>query len=182
MQLKLLAYLAGALAVLGALYGLFRSIDSRAYMRGVSETTATWRARETQQVQAANAKLLELEGKYRALEAKSAADVAAATRRYAEDMTRVENERDKALASAAAGRAYGLRWKATCTPAAGAPGGGSAAAAPGAAAAEPREEASCELPQATRDDLIRLASDADAMTAERNQAVEIAAKDREICK
>ena len=180
MQYKLLAWLVGALAVLGAIYGLFRAVDSRAYMRGVQETTATWQARETAQLQAANAKLLELTAKYRALEKKSAEDVAAATRRYAEDMTRVEDERDKALAAARAGSAFRLRWSPTRTAAC--PGSDrNPAAAPGAAAVEPRTEATCELPQATRDDLIRLASDADAMTAERNQAVEIAVKDREIC-
>lgn len=181
MQIKLLAYFAGALAILGALYGLFRSIDSRAYMRGVSETTASWQARETQQVASANAKLLELTDKYRKLEKKSAEDVNAATARYAHDMTEVENERDKALAASRAGTAFRLRWKSTCTPA-GAGSGGSGPAAPGALAAKPEPAATCELPQATRDDLIRLAGDADAITAERNQAVQIAVSDREICK
>lgn len=146
---------------------------------GMKQERLVWQERESAELAQQNAKILELEAKARALEQKSVDDVAALAVKYDKDIKNANAERDRALAERRAGTAFGLRWKPE--PAAGEGSGRDSGAALGAAAGQPAGAASCGLPGPTSDDLIRLATDADKVVAERNEAVAIAKKDREIC-
>lgn len=170
----------GAVAVLALV--LFHNVQvGRAKADGLQEgkraERLVWTERESQELASANAKILELQAKYRALEKKSASDVAAAAAKHKKDIANVENEKQRALADA---ESFRLRWSTTCAPSqtgdrGAAPDTGST---PGGAVGT----ATCELPRAVTENLIELASDADKVVVERNALLEIAKKDREVCR
>lgn len=179
--------LALVLAIVAALAGACWYIASEAESYGEAKFEAgeksergIWQARESTELAQKNTKILELEGKVRALEQKSADDIKDLTIEYEKDITNANNERDRALAERRSGAAFGLRWKPDPAPA-GEGSGGNPGPTPGAAAGEPGAAASCGLPADIADALIREAGRADQIVAERNEAVGIAKKDREIC-
>jgi hypothetical protein len=155
--------------------------ESKGYEQGMKDERIVWQVRENHELTAKNALINELQTKYRELEKKSAEDVALAATQHQKEKANVERKLQKALADARAGTAFRLRWAASCAPTRKDPGG-SASAAPGADSAAPVGTATCELPDRTREDLIRLASRADVIALERNVLLEIAKKDREVCR
>lgn len=175
----------GAVVLSALMFALYMSGLSRAeeegYEKGLQEERLRWQQRESLELAELNQKYQELQNRYRALEKKSAEDVAAAAADHRKEIERVEQERDRALADAADGKRFRLRWAASCAPAPkGDRGGGpsEAGADPGGAGGT----ATCELPGKTRDDLIRLAGAANEVVKERNALLEIAQKDREVCR
>ena len=157
------------------------SAEEYGYERGLKDERLVWQVRLKEETDAAAAKYRELQERYRALEEKSANDVAAAAAAHRKEIRNVQTKLDKALADARAGMAFRLRWAASCAPTPRDPDRGEAATA-GATAGGAGGTAVCELPAATRDDLIREASRADRVVAERNALLEIALKDREVCR
>lgn len=151
--------------------------EKEGFRNGQIEEKATWLAREHAELTKNNLKLLELEEKYRALERKSADDVAAASAKAQKEIDRVNAEKATAIASA---ERYRLRWTTGCS--AGQGSGGDSAAAPGSTASPAPGTAACELPEPVRQGLIELAVDANRVVAERNWLLEIAQKDREVCR
>lgn len=143
---------------------------------GHTAERVTWQERENKELTVKNAKILELTNRVRKLEAKSADDVAAAATQLKKEKDRADKAEKGALAAATAGTAFRLRWTASCQGSS-----GSAGPAPGTDPGGGSGTATCELPAATRDDLIRLAGDADKVVAERNALLVIAQKDREVC-
>lgn len=174
-------YVAVAAACL-AVFIWYRHQVNNAYDDGVEEggirERAQWLARESSELAEKNAKLQFLEDAYRALERKSADDVAAAAAKAKKETDHAKRQEAAALADR---DRFRLRWSTQCTPT-GEAGDRSAATAPGTTATGAQGTAACELPAATRDDLIRLAVDADTVAIERNELSEIAQKDREVCK
>ena len=180
----LIAGVVGAAVVAAAVVWHMRKVSNAAedgYERGLQDERAVWQVRLVEEVTAANKKYAELQEKYRALERKSAEDVAAIAAQHRKEKAHVQKQLDKALADARAGMAFRLRWAATCASTPRDDTSGSSAAAPGADSGGAVGAATCELPDRTREDLIRLASRADQVVVERNLLLEIAKKDREIC-
>lgn len=151
--------------------------EDRGYSRGLKDERLVWQVRENHELNAANALITQLQEKYRALEKKSADDIASASFSFLEDLDNVRKARDQAIAAA---RTERLRWAASCSPSKGADGG--AAAGPSPAASEPVGAGTCELPRETEEALIREAARADRVVAERNALLAIAKSDREVCK
>lgn len=181
-----LILLLGALALVWAAYAYISSQvtaygDRRANEAMLTER-AKWQSREVVQLAAYNKRILELEEEKRALERKSAEDVARADR----ELAKLTKERNDAIARAKAdrdsGAAFGLRWRPTGQSAAGSNPGGGLRPEAGAAAGQRGGEAFCQLPRQVTDDLIALAGEADKVVDERNTLLEIALKDREVCK
>jgi HK97 family phage major capsid protein len=171
---------AGALAVLALM--VFHNVrigqaKAEGEQQGKRAERLVWTQRESKELAEANAKITELQEKYRALEKKSAADVAAAAANHKKEITRVETEKHRALADA---ESFRLRWTTTCP--AGQSGDRGRAASTGSASGGGVATTTCELPDQVRKDLIELASDADKVVIERNAILEIAKKDREVCK
>lgn len=173
-------YVAIGAACLAAFLWYRHQVNS-AYADGVTEghvqERAEWLSRESKELLQANTKLHELEERYRALEAKSVQDVAAAS---AKAQTEIDHAKAQAAAAVADRNRYRLRWSTECVPSEGSDR--SVAAAPGAAPSGARQTATCELPESVRRDLIGLALEANTVVAERNWLLEIAQKDREVCK
>ncbi len=175
-------YAAVAIACLGV-FLWYRHQVNTAYANGMEEggirERAEWIARESKELVEQNAKIHALEEAYRALERKSAQDVADAT-------TKAKKEINHAKAKTAAALAdrdrFRLRWSTQCTAATGEGDGRNRPAAPGTPAGGALGTTACELPREVRDDLIRLAGDADQVVLERNALLEIVKKDREVCK
>lgn len=149
----------------------------KAYHEGSINERATWLARDSKERHERNLKIIELETKYRALEEKSANDVAAASATYQKELARVHAEKSAALADA---KRYRLRWTTSCTGGQGS--GGDSTATPGTTAGGAVGTATCELPEPVRRGLLELAGRANQVVAERNALLEIAKKDREVCK
>jgi hypothetical protein len=184
---ELIGYGAVVVAVISLIVGAVfyvRHVESSAFdagkTAGVLEEKGRWQARENEELVAANALIHDLEEKARALERKSVDDVQAAAVKLEQTLKEKDDEKDRALADAHAGRSFGMRWQPTAATSKD-PDGGSGAA-PGASAAGAVAAAFCELPEQQRDDLIREAARADKVVAERNALLEIAQKDREVCK
>lgn len=184
---ELVGYGAVVLAVIALIVGAVfyvRHVESVAFdggkTAGVSEEKGRWQARENDELAAANQRIHDLEEEKRALERKSVDDVHAAAMKLDQTIKEKDDEKKRALADRAAGTAFGLRWAAT--PAAGQAADGGIRPTLGAAAAGSLGAAFCRLPDKVADDLIELASDANKVVAERNTLLEIAQKDREVCK
>lgn len=181
----LIAGVVGAAVIVGAWWWHTSKVNGAAddaYVRGLKDERVVWQTRLVEEVTAANAKYVELQEKYRALEKKSVADVAAVAVKLQKEKADVEKQRDKALSDARAGMAFRLRWAASCAPTPSSKAGGSELPRASTGAGGAGGTAVCELPERTREDLIRLASRADALTVERNLLLELAQKDREVCK
>lgn len=148
---------------------------------GHESERAVWLVRENKELTEANELIAELSRRYRALEKKSASDVAEVAFEFQTMLKKVRHERDKALADARAGNAFRLRWAASCAPTRKDSGGDPTASA-GSDPSRAVATTTCELPERTREDLIRLAGRADRVVHERNALLEIAKKDREVCK
>lgn len=181
----LLAGVVGAAAIIGVWWWHTAKVSSAAedaYARGMKDERLVWQVRLVEEVTAANAKYAELQEKYRALEKKSVDDIEVITNGVNIELKRLRNERDKALADARDGMDFRLRWAATCAPTPRVDSGRSSTATPGADPGSAGRTAVCELPRETTEDLIRLASEADRVVAERNALLEVARKDREVCR
>lgn len=180
----LLRYAAVALVVAAAFFWHMHAVsqaEAQGREDGRTEERAQWLHREDHELREANQKLVELQEKYRKLEQKSAADVAAAAARHQKEAHELQTRLDKALADARAGMAFRLRWAASCAPTR-KDAGGDPTAEPGSTAAPAGAAAACELPEQARDDLIREAARADRLTIDYNALLEIAKKDREVCR
>lgn len=178
--------LTAVLSLLGvaALAYAFYWYGQTRYAAGVAAEKASSLAREAKELSAKNDEILKLEGKYRALEAKSALDVSAAGDQYEHDMKEVTNERDAAFASARRNYLERVRLESELAAARKAAGGGATAKAC-APQEEPDGAPLCRLSEKgyrAEEDLIRLAADADQVVAERNELSDIAVKDREVCR
>jgi hypothetical protein len=184
---EIIGYIAVVLAIIALIAGAVfyvRHVESTAFeagkTAGVSEEKGRWQTRENEELTAANERIHDLEEEKRALERKSVDDVQAAAIKLDQATKEKDDEKERALAAAHAGRAFGMRWQPTASPSKEA--AGSAGAAPGTAAAGTVAATYCELPEQQRDDLIREAARADKVVLERNALLEIAQKDREVCK
>lgn len=184
---ELIGYGVVALVVLGLVAGgvfYVRHVGTTEHAagkkEGIAEEKGRWLARDNEELVAANQRIHDLEEEKRALERKSVDDVQAAAVKLDQTIKEKDDEKKRALADRAAGTAFGLRW--SPSPPAAQAAGGSTGAAPGADTAGSEPAASCELPGEVTDSLIELASEADKVVAERNTLLEIAQKDREVCK
>ena len=176
----LLRYSLVALAV-AALFFAHRVIvkheAAKAFQEGTIQERVEWLARESKELVEKNQQILDLQNRYRALERKNADDVAAAAAVFNKEIQRVQTQRDAAIRDR---NAFRLRWTTSCAPRQA--DGGNPAPATGAPTAASGGTATCELPEQARADLIREAARANQVVAERNALLEIAKKDREVCK
>lgn len=184
MNKYLWAAAAGALLIWGAFtYHMIKvhGAEVKGYEQGMRDERLVWQVRENHELNAKNALINELQTKYRDLERKHAEGVEVVVNGFNIELKRLRNERDKALAAARDGMDFRLRWAASCAPTRKDPGGGSTSSA-GADPGSAGGAAVCELPRETTENLIRLASEADGVVAERNALLEVAKKDREVCR
>lgn len=180
----LIAGVVGAVVIVGAWWWHTSEVQAAwedGMREGHSSERAVWLVRENKELTEANELITELNNKYRALEKRHVDGIEVLVSAMNKSLKELQDERDKALTDARAGMDFRLRWAASCAPTRKDPGGSSAAEAsadPGTAVGT----AACELPRQATEDLIRLASEADRVVVERNALLEVAKKDREVCR
>lgn len=164
MNRDLLIAIIGVLVVAAAIAAFqwwLSGVKQKAYDDGVVAERNEWITKQ-----------IEWQAEKSALEAKNAEDVANADARRLKEVNDVRKERDAAIADR---NRFRLRWLAK-------PAAPSPSPAPGADTSGAGQPQVCELPEQTRDDLIREAARANRLTADYNTLLEIARKDREVCK
>jgi hypothetical protein len=92
-------YLAIGAAVLAALWMAYNTVDGRGYTRGKSETEATYAKRDNLALQAALAKVKELQDKARAAEVAHEGRIAAIAENHKKEMADANRQRDRDVAA-----------------------------------------------------------------------------------
>lgn len=163
-EFRLLAYLAATAAVLAGLWGLLHFIDntwatSAGFEKGKAETVAEYAKRDNEQLKKVVAERDRLQKEKEALEARMTGLVAEADQKYQEGLSDGQRELNSAVARVHAG--YRLR-----DPGAKRTGGGAGlpAADPATGTGGGDGGQGADLSAASTEFLLRLASEADAVT------------------
>lgn len=161
-------YALAAAAALGALWYAYTTIDGRGYSRGKSETEATYAQRDNQALQAALARVKQLQDEKAAAELAHEQRLAAIAADHNKEMANANRQRDRDIAAVRAGfrlRDPGARSAAQC------PGG----AGPASAAATGQRDGGApgELSAEASGFLFGLANDADEVARQLGSAQKV---------
>lgn len=161
-------YLAIGAAVLAALWMAYNTVDGRGYTRGKSETEATYAQRDNQALQAALARVKQLQDEKAAAERAHEGRLAAIAADHNKEMANANVQRDRDVAAVRAGfrlRDPGARGTTQC------PGGTGPAAA--AATGQRDGGAAGELSAEATGFLFGLVNDADDVTRQLHAAQKV---------
>lgn len=180
-------YLAGALLVLGAIWGIaatvsgyLSSVRAEAAKAGRDECDAAYKLRDNAQLREAMDRVKTLEDAARATEREHAAALTEITAKLAKEKAHGRAAEKRILADIASGK---LRVRASAFYAGACPAdsGGSAAGAPGAGAGGSDAPEACDLSAAARSDLLAVGRDADDTARQLAAAQAVIVEDRRVC-
>lgn len=157
-----------ALAVVGY-------VEYKVYNAGYDSAEQVWKARESDELRAANAEIIRLTDEAKAKEAAHQKALAAIAVNHQKEITKNANRKQKDIDDAVSG-ALVLRFRAPCQ-SSGAGGIGQAGAGTGISDGSTL----IELPRKVNVDLSGLANDADAVADQLRAAQEVIREDRRLC-
>ena len=153
--------------------------EEEGYARGMKDERLVWQVRENIELNAKNELITKLQEEYRALEQKSAKDVAAVAEELQKGIKHAQADRDRFVADVRAGRVrLRIPGAAPCSQSP----SGDPTPSPGAGPAGSDAPAGSELPPKIAEDLFTLMAEADEVVLQLQAAQELIRKDREVCK
>jgi hypothetical protein len=180
-------YLAGALLVLGAIWGITATVSG--YLTGVraeaakagrDECDAAYKLRDNAQLRKAMDRVKALEDAARATEREHAAALIEITAKLAKEKAHGRAAEKRILADIASSKLR-VRAGAFYTPACPAVDSGSAAGPPGAGAGGSDAPEACDFSAAARSDLLAIGRDADDTARQLAAAQAVIIEDRRVC-
>lgn len=180
-------YLAGALLVLGAIWGITATVSG--YLTGVraeaakagrDECDVAYKARDNAKLREAMARVKVLEEAARKTEGEHAIALSGINDQLAKEKAHARIRKKQFDADIASGKLV-VRSSAFQTGACPADGGGSAAGPPGAGAGRSDAAQACELSETARGDLLAVGDDADDTARQLAAAQAVIVEDRRVC-
>lgn len=163
-----------ALVIVAGIYASILAYGQQQFSQGEKAESARWLKRENAELTTTNAKLKTLEEQYRLREQQHAEQLAAASKKYQEELHHAKIERDHLVADLRTGdlRLYiGLATTAQ-------PAGGNYTTPPITCTSGRDGETRCELSRTSAEFLVGLASECNEVVHQLNAAQDIIAKDR----